>query len=357
MFSFEDLMSALQSVELSRSVLDISNPETVILTGVPEKFSAVKNRLEAAGFVVHGCIDPFDQADLGIPSYSLKHVIPDLPLVFAGRPSKQWFNGVSKQMSRVFWFDPPGHNHQKMAYDPDFVINNYHALLRLYNDLADDESKSVLLSIVKARFSGDAGYYLTADYAEYDHPTVKPLGGDIVIDAGAFDGDTAEQFSRAVGEQGRVISIEASEHNFHKLCIRVAEQRLLNVIPVFGAVWSDMDLLNFSGSVEASSMITKSGKDLVPAFTIDSLVDRLSLPKVDLIKMDIEGVEKDCLLGSVKTISKHLPKLQISAYHKNNDLWEIKDFLQSTFEDRYRFYLGHHNYYHTETDLYCVKDV
>jgi hypothetical protein len=53
----------------------------------------------------------------------------------------------------------------------------------------------------------------------------------------------------------------------------------------------------------------------VPLTTIDHLVEELNLPRVDFIKMDIEGAELKALEGAQRTLAKWWPRLSIAAYH------------------------------------------
>jgi len=46
---------------------------------------------------------------------------------------------------------------------------------------------------------------------------VEPKLGDIVFDIGAYVGDTALWFSKAVGPQGKVYAFEPEPSNFEKL--------------------------------------------------------------------------------------------------------------------------------------------
>ncbi len=47
--------------------------------------------------------------------------------------------------------------------------------------------------------------------------------------------------------------------------------------------------------------------------------DELGLPRVDYIKMDIEGSEREALKGAQGTLRKYRPRLMIDAYHRPDD--------------------------------------
>ena len=65
------------------------------------------------------------------------------------------------------------------------------------------------------------------------------------------------------------------------------------------------------------------------------------MPRVDYIKLDIEGSELDMLHGAAKTISRWKPKMAISAYHRREDLWTLANYvksLRSDYEFKFRHY-------------------
>jgi hypothetical protein len=67
----------------------------------------------------------------------------------------------------------------------------------------------------------------------------------------------------------------------------------------------------------------------VPVTTIDKLVAQLGLPRVDFIKMDIEGSELQALAGAPQTIARFIPKLAIASYHKPEDPVRIPKLVES----------------------------
>ena len=49
------------------------------------------------------------------------------------------------------------------------------------------------------------------------------------------------------------------------------------------------------------------------------MIDSFNFPKIDFIKIDVEGWEKQVLLGARKTIDKYRPKMYIEIWDKNYD--------------------------------------
>ena len=74
---------------------------------------------------------------------------------------------------------------------------------------------------------------------------------------------------------------------------------------------------------------------------MDSYVEQKNLPRVDYIKLDIEGAELDMLNGAAKTITRWKPKMAVSAYHKPEDLWTLATYIKSLRGD-YEFQFRHH---------------
>ena len=87
-------------------------------------------------------------------------------------------------------------------------------------------------------------------------------------------------------------------------------------------VWDKDDVLPLfedPANSGGDSFVIKGRTDLVsaniPLTSIDKLARDLRLPRVDFIKMDIEGSEPKALAGGKQTIAKYKPRMSISAYH------------------------------------------
>lgn len=76
------------------------------------------------------------------------------------------------------------------------------------------------------------------------------------------------------------------------------------------------DRINIGGGniIEgASSGIT------VPVTTLDAFVEEKGIEKVDFIKADIEGAEREMLQGATRVLKDFAPKLSICTYHLPDD--------------------------------------
>ncbi len=168
-------------------------------------------------------------------------------------------------------------------------------------------------------------YNLAEDQREIyfdDTHTIRP--GDLVLDCGANVG----VFVRAALKRGasKVIAIEPGPENIE--CLRrnfKLEIEAGSVVVVPKGVWHRQDELELrvdpSNSAADSFVIQREGTHSiakVPLTTIDLLVSELALPRVDFIKMDIEGAEPNALDGGRKTLERFKPRLSISAYHQDD---------------------------------------
>ena len=93
-----------------------------------------------------------------------------------------------------------------------------------------------------------------------------------------------------------------------------------------------------------------SGTDVVEVAPLDEL---LADHPPTYIKMDVEGAERDALLGGAKTISKNAPVLAICLYHRPEDVWDLPLLIRSLRPD-YRLYVRRHSDERWETVCYAV---
>ena len=160
---------------------------------------------------------------------------------------------------------------------------------------------------------------------EYGAQQRSVHSGDIVLDVGAHVG----VFTRVALRRGasRVIAIEpapwALECLRRNLAVEIGQGRV--VIYAKGA-WDHDDTLELTVApgmaTSAGSVAFHNGAEksvLVPLTTIDKMVLELALPRIDFIKMDIEGAEPNALRGAVNSVRQYHPRLAISLEHRPTD--------------------------------------
>jgi FkbM family methyltransferase len=172
--------------------------------------------------------------------------------------------------------------------------------------------------------------YLLAEQAVrvYGDGPRRVQAGDVVLDCGANVGTFTRE--ALLAGASKVVAIEPSEQNVE--CLRrnfakeIADGRVI-VYPK--GVWHREEVLElsvFDNSALDSFVMNnrtesekKPRKVLLPVTTVDKLVVELKLPKVDFIKMDIEGAERHALRGAVRTISDFQPRMSIATENLEDD--------------------------------------
>ncbi len=185
----------------------------------------------------------------------------------------------------------------------------------------------------------------------------EPKEGDVVIDAGAFLGETAVWFADSVGENGKVYSFEPSTQNMKGLEKNIKVNGLEHIITTIPkGLLDENKKIKFLTQSYSSSCSEQEGNVEIEVTTLDSFVNDNGLSKVDIIKMDIEGAELKALKGAVEAIKKFKPTLAICAYHKPEDIFEIPLFIKSLVPE-YKIYLSHKCITWSETIIFASVKV
>ncbi|MGN6868492.1 MAG: FkbM family methyltransferase [Solirubrobacteraceae bacterium] len=151
--------------------------------------------------------------------------------------------------------------------------------------------------------------------------------GMVVLDGGANEGLFSLYSARRVGSGGSVLAVEPSTREFERLAANVALNRLDNVktfkvalgshpgdglLAVAEARHAGMNALDAGDRGQGTAAWTVS-REAVSLETIDTLVTRAELGRLDLIKLDIEGSEVDALHGAKTTIARFQPTILLEA--------------------------------------------
>jgi FkbM family methyltransferase len=154
-----------------------------------------------------------------------------------------------------------------------------------------------------------------------------------VLDCGAHVGVYSKE-ALAAGAR-LVVAIEPAPENL--LCLRrnlASEIARGRVIVCPKGVWDKEDILTLNVRESLDDSFVLGGSQTaakVPVTTIDTLVARLGLERVDFIKMDIEGSEQRALMGAQKTIAKYRPRMALAVYHLPDDRERIPALVRAAW--------------------------
>ena len=237
-----------------------------------------------------------------------------------------------------------------MAVGPSGISGPFGAMSRFQVDF-DGEP------IVLDAYPGNVAWtFLIRQYYFSRGPTViAPSEGDVVIDAGACFADTALAFAASVGPQGKVHAFEADPGNLEIARRNLSANAVLATrIEVHEqALGREAGTLYLHGSGPGARISSQPGGREVAVMSVDRFVGDGCLPRVDFIKMDIEGAEFDALHGAEETIRRWRPRLAVSVYHHAADLARIANWIAGLGLE-YRLFLEHYTIHHEETVLYAM---
>lgn len=192
------------------------------------------------------------------------------------------------------------------------------------------------------------------DRGEYDRQEIELIqieldklrvsrGNDLVmVDCGANIGVMTIEIAKYLRGVGRVVGIEAQERLYYALCGNIALGNFFNASAVWAAASDKIGVLKIPqpnyfkpaslGSLELrrtpsteyiGQSVSYAAKDLVSvrAVTIDSL----GIPKLDFLKIDVEGMEIEALRGAEGLIVNFAPTIWVE--HIKCGIEPIKEFL------------------------------
>lgn len=166
-----------------------------------------------------------------------------------------------------------------------------------------------------------------------------PRGGGFV-DVGANIGDFSIWAAKQGGPDTRVLAVEADPDNLPLLDRNLRRHRLqssVRVAPVAAAAEPGTVVLH-QGHQAGTSTIAPSevhemdhmrprGTVEIPAKTLDSLLEEAALPRVDVVKIDVEGAEEYVLAGASKLLANGQPLTILIDIHWGVDLVAIAGML------------------------------
>jgi FkbM family methyltransferase len=241
---------------------------------------------------------------------------------------------------------------------PSRIVADAAAMRKGYACLDDDKSR--------AEFAAQIAWRCTLDYARlpaadpgadiyYAPELVRLTDDEVMVDCGAFDGDSIRMFqSRTNGRYRHIYACEPDAKNRRALGawldgLPAVERGRLTVLPY--AVGDKDGVVHFQTSGTAGSHMTADATtDAIDCRRLDTLMADAS---PTFIKIDIEGAEPDALAGATGTLGRCRPIMAVCAYHVSEHLWTLPAILKAAVPD-YRISLRRYAEECWETVYYAI---
>ena len=168
--------------------------------------------------------------------------------------------------------------------------------------------------------------------------------GVLAIDCGANIGVHTIEWAIAMTGWGTVFAIEAQERIYYALAGNIAINNCFNAMAIHAAVSSESGVMtipnpNYLVPSSFGSLELRQGANNEfigqainykenTAVVRKVALDEFNLPRVDFIKLDVEGMELEALHGAEKTIKGSRPILLVEKIKSNSEE------LQRWFSDR-----------------------
>lgn len=246
-------------------------------------------------------------------------------------------------------------------FDLAYAREHKDELKKVYDMLADEQSKRVFENVIRYKLSGDLQYLRKVETPSEEKFDLLNIGiEETYVDLGAYNGDTLVEFLNETSMQfKKLYAMEPDVKNYRKIKRRLymIGSALLEAYNV--GAWDEDTSISFSLRSGRSSHAAAPGDKPVNRARIREVkmmkVDTmLQGEKASYIKIDVEGSEENALRGASKTIAEFRPKLNIALYHRNEDMFKLP-LLVNEMNRKYKLYMRHHPYIPDwDTNLYCT---
>ncbi len=237
----------------------------------------------------------------------------------------------------------------------DFARAHRDELTQAYGLLADQTSRDIFENVINYKLSGDIRYLFAAQ-SDKDEVYKELLCADSIrsyADLGAYNGDTIRELMRYSPALSDVTAFEPDRRSFRKLtefCATLPESIKVNAL--HAAAWNENAELTFGDEGNRNSGLFAKAKTVQIQGT--SLDIALGGKSVDYVKYDVEGCEREAIIGSSQTILSCAPKLLVSVYHRSEDLFALPLQIHALGPE-YKLYLRRYPYVPAwDLNLICV---
>ena len=348
----EDLWTHLQKTNKPVVIYGMGDGALKIMR-VLEKYNIeLKGIFASDGFVRGHSFEGFPVQHLADIEAEFEEFIILMAFAIHDEPTTQMIHKIAEK-HEFYAPDVPvaGEN----LFTMDFYRENQENFEKIYDLLADEQSKIVYKDILNFKLSGKLSYltHCETPIAEAYQNIIKPNQNEDYVDLGAYKGDTIQELLQfSDNSLNSITAFEPDKKNYKKLCATVEKIGLVKKANLHNvAAYKEKDILLFTNKAGRQSALSKTQGIETEANSLDNV---LQGKRASFINMDVEGAEKDAIEGCRNTIKNWKPKMLISAYHRSEDLFALP--LQVLeIEPEYKIYFRHYRYIPAwDTNLYCV---
>lgn len=288
-------------------ILDVMNARGIKAAGIFASDDFVRHQ-EFRGFTV--C----SYAELKAKFHNM------IVLVSFGTHREEVLENISRIMGEQEVYAPDVPVAGDTIFDEEFLETHRTELEYVYDMLADDRSKAVFKNVIRSKLTGEIEPLFACESSVEEAWGIFNLGTEeSFLDLGAYTGDTVERFLKFTnGKYRHIWAVEPDFKNYKKLLKNT--EHLDNITSFNCCVDRQSGERFYAMDGGRKSHSLQQGGSKIAAKTVDDL---LAGSPVSLIKMDVEGMEAAVLSGAAKTIALHKPSMQIAAYHRSEDLFQL----------------------------------
>jgi FkbM family methyltransferase len=245
-----------------------------------------------------------------------------------------YYPELSKQLGWCYWLDSEPRDLHRWQQESDYQ--------EVMNLLDDDESRIVIERIVAFRSGADLAFsdFKSKEQQYFNHLTLEALPSDRPIsylEIGAYNGDTLEHLcTKAL--VGSAILFEPDPCNFSQLSKNIGRftHRYPELRPLalpLGA-GSEFGCIVLEAGGEASSLHSQVHAESANLHTVTviPLDDIMPAGRVDLVKIDVEGHDREAIRGMQGILQSSRPVVAVSLYHRPRDFVDLTLFLSQVLQ-------------------------
>ena len=181
----------------------------------------------------------------------------------------------------------------------------------------------------------------------------RPIGSAVVFDIGANIGFYTLQVAGSLSG-GTIYAFEPNPDAYSKLVKNVEANRVRNIhlFPYAvgskpGRVWLERAERTGLGRVAQSTAEKGASQIEVEMVTLDGMVEKHSITRIDLMKIDVEGHEEAVLAGGERALG--LTRRIVMEYHGPEILARVRKFLSDRGFKEVLEYRGHVYFVNTQS--------